>query len=154
MRIFQKTSIFFILILFLYGCGYTAVYKNQNNLNFKISVIDSLGDRKINNLIKAKLKRYELISTDVNYNVVIETDYENIIVTKDATGAVTNYRISISVNFKVSSEDFDKQFKYTENFDIKKGTDKIDEINYEKNIQNNLVEIIIRKFITQLALIK
>ena len=113
-----------------------------------------MGDRKINNLTKNKLKRFSLIKNKRNYNVIIKSDYSKTIVAKDTAGNVTDYKILVIINFNVTSDEFNKVFKFEESFNMKKLTNKIEEIDYEKNIKNNLVEIITQKLIDQLTLNK
>ena len=154
MKFFRKIFSTFIISLFLFSCGYTPIYKDQKNLNFSISINDALGDRKINNLTKNKLKRFSLIKNKRNYNVIIKSDYSKTIVAKDTAGNVTDYKILVIINFNVTSDEFNKVFKFEESFNMKKLTNKIEELNYEKNIKNNLVEIITQKLIDQLTLNK
>ena len=66
----------FILILtfFLNGCGFTPMYQNNNNLSFSINVIDTSGDRKVNEAIKSNLKKYSQKSENKkNYKVNIKS---------------------------------------------------------------------------------
>tara|TARA_B110000003_G_C16390373_1_gene434126 strand:- start:256 stop:720 length:465 start_codon:yes stop_codon:yes gene_type:complete len=154
MSFFKKINILIFIPIFLISCGYTPMYKNQKNLNFSISIIDSIGDRKINNLIKTKLKRYTLIEAEKNYKIIVNANYDKVVLAKDTTGSVTDYRLSINVTFDVKSDNFNKQLKYQENFNMKKLGDKLEELDYEKSIQNNLISLITQKFVEQLALIK
>ena len=52
-------KIFFIILSLnlLNHCEYKPVYSNQNNLNYKIIITDFSGDKDMNNLIAANLKR-------------------------------------------------------------------------------------------------
>ena len=54
----------------------------------------------------------------------------------------------------MESNNFSKKLKYNENFNMKKLDDKLEELEYEKSIQNNLIGVITQKFIAQLALVK
>ena len=48
-------KIIIIFIFFLYGCGYTSVYKNQKNNNILITIVDIQGDNILNNSLKNQL---------------------------------------------------------------------------------------------------
>ena len=48
----------FLIFLAVNNCGYTPIYKLNENLNFKISKITFEGDRLINNYLDSKFKRY------------------------------------------------------------------------------------------------
>ena len=152
MKFFEKIFSISIISLILLSCGYTPIYKNQKNLDFSISVTNISGDRKINNLAKAKLKRYSLIEKEKNYDVVIDSEYSKTIVAKDTAGNVTDYKISVIISFDVTSEKFNKFFEFDESFNMKKLANKIEELDYEKNIKNNLVEIITQKLVAQLIM--
>ena len=152
MKFFEKIFSISIISLILLSCGYTPIYKNQKNLDFSISVTNITGDRKINNLTKAKLKRYSLMEKEKNYNVVINSEYSKTIVAKDTAGNVTDYKISVIISFDVTSEKFNKFFEFDESFNMKKLANKIEELDYEKNIKNNLVEIITQKLVAQLIM--
>lgn len=152
MKFFEKIFSISLISLLLLSCGYTPLYKNQKNLDFSISVTNISGDRKINNLAKAKLKRYSLMEKEKNYNVVIDSEYSKTIVAKDTAGNVTDYKISVIISFDVTSEKFNKFFEFDESFNMKKLANKIEELDYEKNIKNNLVEIITQKLVAQLIM--
>lgn len=154
MSFFQKINVIILVPIFLLSCGYTPMYKNQKNLNFSISITENIGNRKINNLIKTRLKRYTLFDAEKKYEVKINTEYNKVILAKDTTGAVTDYKLSVNVIFNVESDNFSKKLKYNENFNMKKLDDKLEELEYEKSIQNNLIGVITQKFIAQLALVK
>ena len=154
MKFFEKIFLISIISLLLLSCGYTPLYKNQKNLNFSISINDISGDRKINNIIKNKLSRYNLVEREKIYNITINSEYNKKIVAKDTAGNVTDYKISVYINFDVKSEKYNKLLKFEESFNMKKFDDKVEEIDYEKNIKNNLVGIITQKLISQLMLNK
>ena len=76
------------------------------------------------------------------------------IVAKDTAGAATEYKISVEVKFIVSSGEFKKEFQYKESFNMKSFSDRLEEQDYEKNIQTSLVNIISRKLILQISQIR
>ena len=50
----KKLSIF--LLFFLYSCGYTTVYNNNNKQDYNIVILEMNGDIVMNRLIKNELK--------------------------------------------------------------------------------------------------
>ena len=150
-KIYKKIIIFLIPIIIL-SCGYSPMYKDLKNLTFNISIQETSGNRKINNIIKSRLKSYEL-NTDASkkYNISFSSEYEKIIDAKDTTGAATNYKIVITSTFNISSENFNKVLIFSENFSMKSLGDRLEEQDYEKNIQNSLSNIIARKLILRLS---
>ena len=154
MKILVRKFILIMLPILLIGCGYVPMYKNLKNLDFKITVIDFSGDRKVNNIIKSRLNSYTENEKSKNYNIVINSNYKKIIIAKDTTGAATEYKLTVDAIFTVSSEKFEKQLKYTESFNLQSMSDKLEEQDYEKSIKNSLVNTITRKLILQLSQIQ
>jgi len=150
-KIYKKLIIFFIPIIIL-SCGYSPMYKDLKNLSFNLSVNETSGNRDINNIIKSRLKSYELnTNTNKIYNITINTEYEKIIDAKDTTGAATNYKIIVTSTFNITSENFNKVLKFSESFSMKSLGDRLKEQDYEKNIQNSLANLIVRKLILRLS---
>ena len=149
-----KFSNLIVIFLLFVSCGYSPLYKDLSNINFSITLNEINGDRTINNLIKSKLNTYNANNTDKNYDVNVNTKYIKNIIAKDTTGAATEYKLTIKVSFKVDSNDYKKEFIFQESFNMKSISDKLEEQDYEKNIQSNLVNIITRKLVLQLSLIK
>jgi len=149
-----KKLILIILPLMLLGCGYVPMYKNLNNLNFSIIIDETSGNRKINNILKSKLNNYSSNNENNKYKITINSSFEKIIVAKDTTGAATEYKLTVVVVFNIISDKFNKQLKYSENFSMQSISDKLEEQDYEENIQNSLANTIARKLILQLSQIQ
>ena len=148
-------SIRLIIIFFLFiSCGYSPLYKDLSNINFSITLNEVNGNRTINNLIKTKLNTYNSNVAEKNYNIDVNTKYIKDIIAKDTTGAATEYKLTISTSFKVNSSDYKREFIFQESFNMKSISDKLEEQDYENNVQSNLVNIITRKLILQLSLVK
>jgi outer membrane lipopolysaccharide assembly protein LptE/RlpB len=151
----KLNSINLILIfLLLVSCGYSPLYKDLSNINFSITLNKISGDRKINNLIKSKLNTYNSNNAEKQYAIDINTKYKKDIIAKDTTGAATEYKLTIKTSFKVNSNNYEREFIFQENFNMNSISDKLEEQDYEENIQSNLANIITRKLILQLSLIK
>ena len=73
---------------------------------------------------------------------------------KDTTGAATEYKIIVETEFNIISKEFQKQIKITESFNMQSMRDKLEEQDYENNINDNLSNTISRKLILQLSQIK
>ena len=137
-------------MLFLANCGFSPLYKDFNNADFTINILDASGDRMVNNLIKNKFKNTNKDSNKI-YNVIIKSGYAKNIIAKDTTGAATEYKIIIQIKFTITSENLNKEIFYKENFNMKKINDKLEEEEYEKSIKTSLTNIILRKLILQLS---
>ena len=144
---------FFILIyvIFLWGCGYQPLYQNLSNTDYNILIKEINGDRDINNLLVSKLKSYNSNNTNKNYEITINSIYNKEIVAKDTTGAASEYKIIVSVNFKIIGNKLNKDVNFTEDFNMKSLSDKLEENDYEKNIKSTLINSITRKLILELS---
>ena len=108
--------------------------------------------KKINKLIVQKLSKYQSENSEKVYNVKINSDYKKLILTKNAAGNATNFRLSVKVQFITKINDNMEEFKFTEKFDMKKGDTIFEEEKYENNIINDMINIIVQRFISQLII--
>ena len=153
MKKLKSINLILIFLLFI-NCGYSPLYKDLSNINFSITLNEINGDRKINNLIKSKLNTYNTNNTEKNYKIDVNTKYKKDIIAKDTTGAATEYKLTINSSFKVNSNNYEKEFVFKESFNMKSISNKLEEQDYEGNIQSNLVNTIIKKLVLQLSVAK
>ena len=143
----MKKIFLLIIIIFIYSCGYSPLYlAGKNDMLLNLKKIE--GDFELNNYIKNNFK----IASDVNspnvYDINAETKFEKIILTKDATGNATDYRLDFTVKFIILSEN--KEVSYKESFKIKKNDQKFEQSNYEREIKKNFSEIVKDKLVLYL----
>ena len=143
---------YIVLLVFVTNCGYSPIYSNLNNNNIDIKIEKVSGDKDINRLIVQKLSRYQNENTEKVYNVKIDSIFEKLILTKDTAGNATNFRLNLNVIFVATKNSNSKEFQYFEVFDMKKGDTIFEEEKYENSIKNNMTNIIIQKFISQLQI--
>ena len=141
----------FLLLILISSCGYTPIYKNIDNINFKINIVETNGDRDTNNKIRSNLYKYSFGNDEKVFNVKINSKYTKNILTKDTTGAATEYQIVIDVIFGVKTDNFDTTLKYSESFNLQSISDKLEEKNYEKDLSSNSINIITQKLILKLS---
>ena len=108
----MKKSILIIFLFFIYSCGYTSIYNNLEKQDLKIFIVEKKGDRVMNNLIQNEINLYSNKNSVEIFNITVDTKYEKIALTKDSTGAVTDYTISTNSRFliKYNEKDFGKIF--------------------------------------------
>ncbi len=124
-----------IIVIFFYSCGYSSLYEDQKR-DLLLNVKNMKGDFEINNFIKNELKiASKKTSTNV-YDLNFETKYEKIILTKDATGKATDYKLEMNVKFTIIS-DQNQTISFNEDFLIKNESDNFEQSNYEKEIKRN-----------------
>ena len=144
---------FFIIFLFLFlsHCGYTAVYKGIEKQDIRISITNMQGDNQLNNLVKTQLGKYSKNDSDKIYNLIIDTKYEKIIITKDKTGRATNLQLSTNINFKINFNQKNYNLSFNESLNIENSSDSHEQRKYENIIKNNFVQSIVNKLIVRLG---
>ena len=142
-----KISILLFYSILFISCGFSPMYKNIETLDISISAEATSGNRTINNIIKSNLKTYDIEGANRNYKILFNSEYEKITIAKNTTGAATEYKLIVIANFNLNS----KEYKFKETFNMKSMSDKIEEQDYEKNIQRSLTNIITRKLILQIS---
>ena len=150
----QKKIFKLLLLLFLTSCGYEAMHSKKNtiNYNFSISEINSIGDREVNQKIKAKLNNYTLDRKNKNFILKISSNSKKITLSKDIQGNATNFQKIIVMSVEVLMNDkFKNSFIIMENFDYNNNPNKFDLRKYEKEIKNNLTETAVDKLIFKLS---
>ena len=154
MNLKKKYFILFLFFLFFYGCGFTPVYKNIKNLDFSIKINEFYGNKKINNKIETKLNTYKSDEKSKIYEINFESKYFKNILTKNLSGAATEYKIVLETIFYVKSDGLQKEYKFSESFNMQSFNDKLEEQDYENSIQDSLTNIITRKLILRLSQVK
>ena len=145
----MKQIILLLTFIFLYGCGYTSVLKNQNQQDIKISIINIEGDFQTNNFIKNQIKLSTNPSSSKNFNVNILSTYEKIIIAKDSTGVATDYKINLELDFIILSKNNIK-VNYSDSVNIKNNSENFEQLEYEREIKKNFASDVKDKLILYL----
>ena len=128
----------------------TSIYKNQKSQNFKINIIETTGNNEMNNLIKNEIKLYSSKNTTNIYNLKIDTDYTKETLTKDSTGLITDYKLSVTSIFTIDLKGKTQVIKLKETINIKNQSDSFGQSTYEKNIKRNFASSIRKKLISEI----
>ena len=150
----QKKIFTFFLLLFMSSCGYEAIHSKKKNVNYNFSIdkLNFTGDREANLKIKEKLNNYTLKQENKNFVLKIYSIYKKRTLAKDTSGDATNFEITIVVNVDVlMNNKLKSSFAITENFSYNNSDNKFDLKRHEKEIKNNLSEILTQKLIFRLS---
>ncbi len=145
----MKKIILILIFSFVYGCGYTSLLKNQNQQNIKISIKNTEGDFQTNNFIKNQIKLASSPLSKKNFDVNILSSYEKIIIAKDSAGVATDYKINITLDFIIISEN-NLKVSYSDSINIKNNSENFEQIEYEREIKKNFASDIKDKLILYL----
>lgn len=146
----MKNIIFLVLLIFVYSCGYTSVYKDYKKYDLLINVVDVRGDNEINYFLKNDLKISSNINSKNIHDIKIITKFEKITLAKDGTGKATDYKLDLNVKFIIVSKQ-NQTLEFNENLKIKNNDEKFEQTNYEKDIKKNFSKIIVDKLILMLV---
>ena len=149
----MKKLIFVVIALFmLNNCGYSPIYSSKNN-NFYIDV--SQKDRsKLNSKIENNIKKFSnqnnenIIQLEISSNKKINT------ISKDKKGDPSRFNMTISLTINILNKnnyEINKTKSFTEKFDYNNNSNKFSLKQYEKDIENNLINKIIERSILYLS---
>ena len=146
----RKNIILIPLIFFLTHCGYTPIYLQNTDVNFSIEQVKYTGDREINNFFKTNLNQYKNEKVDNKIYIEVNSIYEKIILSKDGTGAVTNYQLEAEITFLIKP--INKVIKITDKKIMKSIDDQFEEAKYERTIKQGFASSITNKLISKLLI--
>jgi len=140
----KNKSILLILAFFIFSsCGFEPIYSSKKK-NFNIVEIKVLEKNKINSSIKKNLKGISNDKSTNNYKLIINSNKQRKISSKDKKGNAQILTMTLSVIIQVyemdsliSSREFSEKFSYSNI------SNKFDLAQYEKNIEKNLINKII-----------
>ena len=139
----MKKIILILSFLLLASCGYQPIFSSKTS-NFLIEEIIYNENDKVSLKIRNNLT---YLSKTENYIKVIRlklsSEKKIDISSKDSKGDPLVYKMTISTNLEIySSNELTMQKNITKNFSYKNTENKFDLKQYEKTIENNLIETI------------
>ena len=136
-----KNKILIFFFIFIFGCGYQPIFSDKN-IKFSIGQIDVNKNDKLNRVLLKNLENYKKTSKGTKlYDLIIATEYKKFISSKDTKGNPKTFRMEITNELKVLSNNelmIVKIFKGTQNYDNK--VNKFELKQYEENTTKNLIE--------------
>ena len=147
----SKKITIIISFLLLLSCGYKPIF-SFSKANFSITEIKLFGDTKIGSKIKKNLNIYKNVENkSIFYSLKINSDQKKNIVSKDAKGDPKIFEIQVLIDLTILENNKIKNKKnFKESFTYNNSTDKFSLKQYEKNIEENLIEKIGEKIIIYL----
>lgn len=146
----MKNIILITLVCLVYGCGYTSVYKNLENNNFKLTILDMQGDREMNNLIKNEINLYSNKNATTEFNIEVKTSYTNEALAKNSTGSITDYKLFAKSTFEIYFDEKSKKITFNETLNIKKISNSFDQNAYERSVKKNFASSLRQKLFLEI----
>ena len=139
----MKKILLFLCFLFVFGCGYQPIFSSKD-ASFIISEINFDKSDKISlkisnglNYLKQSENYSKIFKIQLNSEKKINTS------SKDAKGNPSVFQMIVSTNIQIYSDDkMLKQKNISKNFSYKNTAKKFDLAQYEKTIEDNLINSI------------
>jgi len=149
----MKKLIFVVITLFiLNNCGYSPIHSSKNN-NFYIDV--SQKDRsKLNSKIENNIKKFSNQNTENIIQLEISSNKKINTISKDKKGDPSRFSMTISLTINILNKnnyEINKTKNFTEEFDYNNNSNKFSLKQYEKDIENNLINKIIERSLLYLS---
>ena len=146
----RKIIIIVLASFILNNCGYTPIYSSKEK-NFYIEKISQKNTSKLNSKIANNLKIFSnensqnIIKIEINSVKKIET------VQKDDKGDPSRFQMTIVLNVNIINENYNKTQSFSSSFNYSNNSDKFALKQYEKEIEDTLVNKIVEKSILYLS---
>ena len=146
-------KILIITILFLTNCGYKPLLINNTSPDLIFSEISTFGNKKINRNVISLLKIQEN-KNDLSFNkLILKNEKNNIEILKDSKVRINTYRLIIKLEFSIDNNKGKVEKKsFEESFTYNNKSNKSDLVQYQREIEENLINKIIEELTIYLSL--
>ena len=135
----------------LTSCGYRAIYSNKN-LNLNIIKIEKIKKDKLNLTIEKKLKNFSNNKALNKVSLEINAKKQIKIVSKNIQGDPSRYQMILKLNINIINDQNKKINKnITQDFSYNTNSNKFALSQYEKEIEEMLINKIIDELIKDLS---
>jgi len=151
----MKTKILVIILFFtLSQCGYSPLYSKYNEFNLRIDIDSIDGDKEINNIIRSNIKKISKENSNKKFIIKINTNYVKTILSKNQTGAASEYQLIATSNFTINDGKKISDFKIEEKIVLSAESNIFKEKEYEITRKNAFANSISEKFLLKLSTFK
>ena len=106
-------------------------------LDYNILIIESEGDKLINNLIKNEIRKISNPNSLNKITLKVNTNYSKITISKNIKGSISDYRMVMITNIVIDDNKKTTDFTFKEDQDITNISDVFEKKTYENNIKIN-----------------
>ena len=149
----MKKLIYIVIALFvLNNCGYTPIHSSKNN-NFYID-ISQKNRSKLNSKIENNIKKFSNQNNENTIQIEISSNKKINIISKDKKGDPSRFNMTISLTINILNKnnyEINKTKSFTEKFDYNNNSNKFSLKQYEKDIEDNLINKVIERSIIYLS---
>ena len=142
----MKNLKYVFIFIFVLSCGYTPIYQTDQKLIIKFGTISSSGDKSINREIIRNLVKYRDSDTSNIFDLSINSNKKEDVVTKDKKGNATSYKLTLEISINLSNisnnKNFTKKFIKDMSFNSKNNKFELDQ--YRSNLEKNMISQILQ----------
>ena len=149
-------KLFLILLVFLIfsNCGYTPIY-SEKNFNFNLNKITKKENTRLNSRVVKNLKSFSNKDNKNKIDIEIDTKRTIVIIARDSKGNPSRYEMTVTISIDmIHRGNKTKQRKFSSNFNYNTNTNKFELSQYEKEIEELLIQKIVEDCIIYLSKIK
>ena len=149
----KKLIIIVIALFFLNNCGYTPIYSSKKN-NFYIKEISQKDRTKLNSKFTNNIEKFSNQNSENIIKLEISSNKKIQIISKDDKGDPSRFQMTILLNINIINKNYNETYKrksFSANFDYSNNSNKFSLKQYEKEIENNLIDKIIENSILWLS---
>ena len=139
--------ILFLLLFLLASCGYQPLYSKKEAKNFNTKELELIGNININkNIVSALSINLNINEYQIN-KIVLENNKKILETSKNKQGQPDSFKMIIDAKLiLIDKKNNIIKKNVSEEFSYKNKDNKFDLSEYEKNLEQNLINNIIRKF--------
>lgn len=146
-------QIWFLILILCYSCGYQPIYdiKFKNNLEFREIIIEGNNNltQKIIKTINLQKNSSDKLLDEIRINTELIVEETS----KDSKGQILSYRTTINAEVKIIDKNKNlRSQKFSQNFSYNSKENKFELINYQKEIENIILEKLIEDIVLYLNL--
>ena len=136
-----KSIKYFLIFLFLLSCGYSPIYQTNEKVNFKLDIIDFSGDKEIGREIIKSLEKFKEGENSNIFDLNLNIDKREIIVTKNKKGDPSSFKTTIEVNLDLFNQTNQKVIKrkFVEEITYDSMENKFELNQYKNKLEKNMV---------------
>ena len=135
-----------LIFIFLLSCGYSPVYQTNQQINFKLNIINYSGDKEIGREIVKGLEKFKEGENLNIFNANLDINKREAIVTKDKKGDPSSFKTTIEVNLDLINQTNARVIKrkFIEEITYDTMENKFELNQYKNNLEKNMVFKIIQ----------
>ena len=149
----KKLVIIIITLFILNNCGYTPIYSSKEN-NIYIKKISQKNTSKLNSKIINNIRRFSNQDSENTVQLEINSNKKIDIISKDIKGDPSRFQMTVFLNIAVLSKnnyEINKTKSFSAKFNYQNNSNKFSLKQYEKEIEDILINKIVDQSIIYLS---